>query len=148
MPEDLGDFRDRRAMTDHPGGQAVPKKVSHTAMLWAYTGASEGEPYNVVDRTRPRQSDAWRDQPQKDLLGDTCSAVLTEVKRDGFADIGEELHMIQPRTLAAYDDLARAPMNIAEFERHDFPCPQTEPREQEKDCVVAPSSSGGSVCGG
>jgi len=54
MPEDLGNLRDRRTVADHPGGQAVPKKVSHTTMSWAYAGASEREPHNVVDRARAR----------------------------------------------------------------------------------------------
>jgi hypothetical protein len=131
MPEDLGDLRNRRTVADHPGGQAVPKKVSHTTMSRPYAGASEGKPHNVVDRARERQSNAWRDQAQKNPPRDTRPAVLTKVERNGFADIGEERHMIQPRTLAAHDDLARAPTNVTELERDDFTRPQTESRQQE-----------------
>ena len=56
--------------------------------------------------------------------------------------------MIQPKTLAAHNELTRAPTNIAELERHNFPCAQTEARQQEQDRVVAASSSGGLICGG
>jgi hypothetical protein len=148
MPEDLGDFRDRRTMADHPGGQTMPKKVSHATRSWAHASASEGEPHNVVDRARPGQSNARRDQAEKDPAWDTCPTVLTEVERDGFANIGEKRHMIQARTLAAHDDFTRAPTNIAELKRHDFPSPQAEPRQQEQDRVVAAPSWGWSACDG
>jgi len=80
----------------------------------------------VVDRARARQADTRRDQAQKDPPTGTHPAVLAEVLRNGVTDIGEEWHLIEPRPLAADDDFARAPAEVAELERHDLARPQAE----------------------
>jgi hypothetical protein len=131
MPKDFGDFRDRCAVADHAGGEAVPEKVGNTTMSWPNASAGESRPYNVVDRAWSRQSDVWRDQTEKQPPGDTCPAVLAEICGNGFADISEEWHGIQPGALTAHENLGRTPMNITELKRHDFACPQTKAREQK-----------------
>jgi hypothetical protein len=101
VPEDLRDLRVRRTVADHPGGQTVPEQARHSATSGTYVGASEGQPDTVINRARARQSDAWRDQAEKDPPGATAPAVLTEIARDGVTDIGEERQMIQPRPARA-----------------------------------------------
>jgi len=147
MPQDLSDFRHRCTVADHAAGEAVSKKMCYTTMSWPNASASEGQPHNVVDRAWSRQSDVWRDQTEKQPPGDTCPAVIAEVKRNGFADISEGWHMIQPGALAAHQDLSRTPLNITELKRNDFAGPQTKAREQQQDCVVATPALRGEVCG-
>src|SRR6266705_2866686 len=120
MAQHLRDLGNGGPMSDHPRGQAVSEQVRHATMPGAHARARERQPNNVIDRTGARESEAWRDQAQKDAPRDTGPTILTEVARDRVTDVGEKRDMIDARPFAADHDLARAPANVGEIERDDF----------------------------
>jgi hypothetical protein len=65
MAEHLRDFRHGRATPDHLGGQAVSEQVGNPPRPGTHARAAKREAHNVIDRTRTREADAWRDEPEK-----------------------------------------------------------------------------------
>ena len=111
-------------------------------------GSLEREPYDVIDRARTRQPDAWRDEAEKDPSRGTRAPVLAEMLRERVAHVGEQGHVISPWSFTSDDDLGGPPVEVLELERHDLAGAQPEPREQEHDGVVATAPRRRPVRGG
>ena len=82
MAEHLGNLRERCAVPDHPCRQAMAEQVGHAPMARRHAGAAEREAHDVIDRTRTRQADAWRDDAEKHASRGTGPATALEVARD------------------------------------------------------------------
>jgi hypothetical protein len=82
MAQHLGDLGQRCTVPDHPGRQAVAEQVGDAPPMRTNPGPVQRQADNVVDRTRPRQADARRDEAEKDPPRRTRAPVLAEILRE------------------------------------------------------------------
>ena len=141
MAEHLCDFREGGAVPNHPRGQAVSEQVGHTPRARAYARAGERETDDVIDRTRTRQADAWRDDAEKHASRGIGATTVLEVARDGATDVGEQRHMVASRSFTAHDDLAGTPAKVAELKEDDFARAQPKSGQEEQDSRIAPTTN-------
>jgi hypothetical protein len=67
MPQNLGNFRHRRAVANHHCRQTVTEQMSGSAASGAKPGTNEGQADNMANCGGSRESDAWRPHAKEDL---------------------------------------------------------------------------------
>jgi hypothetical protein len=63
---------------------------------------------------------------------------VREVIGQGFADVDRERHPVVPRSLAAHDQFAAAPVGVIERQRGDLAAAQAKPRQQRQNREIPP----------
>ena len=90
--------------TDHPGPQAMAEEMSSAAAGPADTGAGTCSPYDMTNRGRASQAQAWRDRTEEDPARGTAATVLLDLERQRLARSAAGAICYPP--LAPDDDLA------------------------------------------
>ena len=90
MPEDFGDFRERRPAADHLSGQTVTEQVSGTPPRASDAGSRKRASNDVSYSRWTSQAEMWWIHSLKHAPRFAHAMILTKVSSQRLSDIGEQ----------------------------------------------------------
>jgi hypothetical protein len=74
--------------------------------------------------------------PDEDASCAAAWAILADVRRDRFPDVGRKRKLVVITPLPTHREHTGPPIDIAQFQREDFARAESQTRQQQKQCII------------
>lgn len=144
VTQELADLGQRRPAAKHLRGQGVTEQMS--ALAWRIDSSARQRAFDERRDARGiGKAHARCPLTDEETTARTGRPPVLEVIGDRFADLCWQRELGPPASFAVHRKVPTFPIDVVQRQRDDFACPQSEPRQQEEDGIIAPASSAPSI---
>ena len=98
-------------------------------VVWLQPSSSHGAADNGTQGTRMAETSMRGSMPKEDASRAAAWAILTEVRRDRFPDVGRQWKLVVITPLPTHREHTGSPIDILQFQGKDFA--RTEPQARQ-----------------
>lgn len=144
MPKHFPDILQMASLPEHPTGQGVTEEMCGGSVGSWDSRLRHRSAHDMANTRWSGQRNLRSNSAQEDAPGGGLNpSIQTQVARQGGSDFTGQGKEILSVAFAADQDLTRSPAEVPHFEQEHFTRPESQPRQQEQDRIVAsPSATG------